>query len=74
VIDEERRKIEARKASSRPGARPLADGCFTVELDLSHFVRVHEERKQKTLLIIVADRSGSMKGTPWQQVLSINLI
>lgn len=52
----------------RPGARPLADGYFTVELDLSHFVRLHDERKQKTLMIIVADRSGSMKGQPWRQV------
>jgi hypothetical protein len=56
------------KNPMRPGGRPLADGCFTVELDLSHFVRVHEERKQKTLMIIVADRSGSMKGKPWRQV------
>lgn len=67
LVDDEQRKIEARK-NLRPGGRPLADGCFTVELDLSHFVRVHEERNQKTLMIIVADRSGSMKGRPWRQV------
>ncbi len=66
-MDDEQQKIEARK-NLRPGGRPLADGCFTVELDLSHFVRVHEERNQKTLMIIVADRSGSMKGRPWRQV------
>jgi Mg-chelatase subunit ChlD len=66
-VDDEQQKIEARK-NLRPGGRPLADGCFTVELDLSHFVRVHEERNQKTLMIIVADRSGSMKGRPWRQV------
>lgn len=67
LAEEERTRAESKKKDLRPGARPMADGVFTVELDLSHFVRLHNERKQKTLMIIVADRSGSMKGQPWRQ-------
>lgn len=48
------------------------DGSLRVQLNLLPLLASFK-RTKKTLLIIVADRSGSMQGKPWSQVLFINL-
>jgi len=67
---------EKEKETATTAKKPSASDLFP-ELPIDGSLRVHLnllpllgsfQRTKKTLLIIVADRSSSMKGKPWSQV------